>query len=87
MYSSPPRVLAFGGVGADLDFVVYHHFHSEADIPPDHDHLLVFKHAAAGERSLAFSCVADELKPTIAAVRAAVAAGRCTSEVGPVETR
>jgi hypothetical protein len=62
------------------------HFFGGADIPPDHDHLLVFKHGAGGAPSLAFSCVGDELKPTIAAVRAAVAAGRCSAESGPVET-
>ena len=87
VYSTPQRVFAFGGVGADLDYAVYRHFHGRNDGPPDHDHLLVFKHATAGERSLAFSCVADELKPTTAAVRAAVAAGRCTAQTGPVETR
>lgn len=80
-------MLAFGGVGADLDFVVYHHFFGEGPMPPDHDHLLVFKSSAGGEPSLAFSCVGDELKPTIAAVRSAVASGRCTAESGPVETR
>lgn len=83
----PGRVFAFGGVGADLDFVVYHHFYGRGDIPPDHDHLLVFKHGPTGEPLLAFSCVGNEFKPTIAAVRAAVAAGRCTAETGLVETR
>jgi hypothetical protein len=87
VWRTPQRVLAFGGLGADLDFVVYHHFSGRGDLPPDHDHLLVFKHRVGGEPSLAFSCVADELKPTIAAVRAAIAAGRCPGEPGPVETR
>ena len=87
VYSSPQRVLAFGGVGTALAFVVYHHFHGEGDIPPDHDHLLVFKYSAGGAPSLAFSCVGDALKPTVAAVRSAVAAGRCIAESGPVETR
>lgn len=83
----PTHALAFGGVGADLDFVVYHHFHGERDVLPAHDHLLVFKHGATGEPSLAFSCLANELKPTIAAVRASVATGRCTAETGAAETR
>jgi hypothetical protein len=87
VWMNPERVLAFGGVGADLDFVVYHHFQSQRDLPPDHDHLLVFKYKAGGEPRLAFSCVGDELKSTIAAVRAAIAAGRCKEATGLHETR
>ena len=86
VYSGRPRVLAFGGVGGDMDFVVYHHFFGEGPIPPDHDHVLVFKYSAGREPSLAFSCVGAQLKPTIAAVRSAVASGRCTAESDPVET-
>jgi hypothetical protein len=72
------RRLALAGVGRALDFVVYEHI--------NHDHLLVYSHAAHGERVLAFSCSGD-LPRKPGQLRGAVLGGRCREDTGAVETK
>jgi len=77
-------MFALGGVGENLDFVIYSHSIDRPEAST-HDHLLVFRHRALGERSLVFSCAGD-LPRKGAALSAAVASGRCAEESSPVET-
>ena len=78
------RTFAFGGLGRKLDFVVYQHSAVRGGLG-DHDHLLVFRRLPSGERALAFSCEGT-LPRSSAKLSAALADGRCTEELGPVET-
>jgi hypothetical protein len=76
------RIFALAGLGQKYDFLVYRH-RPEQSNDPEHDHLLVFNH---GSSTLAFSCV-GKLPRRASAVSTAVAAGRCTRETGPYESR
>jgi hypothetical protein len=79
----PTRVFALAGLGARFDFIIYRHSPSGPDVP-GHDHHLVFRRVV-NDRVLAFSCV-GKLPRRVGEVAAAVSAGRCREETGPLET-